>query len=259
MPRPVDYDVIAPTYDRRYADNDYAGLECALQQLAGENPGVRVLEVGCGTGHWLALVSRHGACVAGIDTSAQMLARARGHVPHAHLVRSGAEHLPWANASFDRVFCINALHHFRDQPAFLGEARRVLRPGGGLMTVGLDPHTGLDRWCIYDYFEGTRAADAQRYPAASRIREWMSAAGFSHCVTAEVQHMPISLPARQGLEQGRLDKSVTSQLSVLTDAAYQCGMDRIRRDLESAEARGEALYLTADLRLYATFGSVGSR
>jgi hypothetical protein len=36
--------------------------------------------------------------------------------------------------------------------SFLDEARRVLRSGGRLMTIGLDPHLGIDRWYIYDYF-----------------------------------------------------------------------------------------------------------
>jgi ubiquinone/menaquinone biosynthesis C-methylase UbiE len=256
MPRSVDYDAVAPTYDRRYAENDYSGIERALLQFVGDTPRRRVLEVGCGTGHWLAISSRGGTRVAGVDASAQMLARAQAHVPGASLVRGSAEHLPWADASFDRLFCINALHHFRDHAAFLAEARRVLRPGGGVMTVGLDPHTGRDRWCIYDYFEGTRATDAQRYPAATRIRDWLSVADFSDCVTVEVQHLAILLPARESLEQGRLDQHVTSQLSVLTEAAYQRGIDRIRSDLAAAEARGESLFLTADLRLYATFGWV---
>ena len=67
MDRSVDYDRIATTYDRRYGDNEYPGVEQALQQFVGEEPGVRVLEVGCGTGHWLALLSRRGICVAGLD------------------------------------------------------------------------------------------------------------------------------------------------------------------------------------------------
>jgi hypothetical protein len=61
---------------------------------------------------------------------------------------------------------------------------------------------------------------------------------------------------RAAIEQGHLEKDVTSQLAVLSDQEYQRGVDRIRRALEAAEARGKSLYLSADLRLYATFGSV---
>ncbi len=84
----------------------------------------------------------------------------------------------------------------------------------------------------------------------------MIEAGFEDCVTWEVEHWILRIPAREALEQGRLDKAVTSQLSVLTDAEYQRGMERIRTDMERAEAEGQTLFLTTDLRLYGTTGSV---
>ena len=169
-----------------------------------------------------------------------------------------AERLPWASHAFDRVFCINALHHFKDKIAFFTEAIRVLRPSARLMTVGLDPHAGLDQWYVYEYFENVLEADRRRYPASSQIREWMRASGFADCLTREVQHLPVRLDARAALEQGRLEKSVTSQLSLLTDAEYRHGLDRVREAVAAAEVRGESLLLRADLRLYATFGTVPS-
>ena len=64
------------------------------------------------------------------------------------------------------------------------------------------------------------------------------------------------IPARTALEQGRLDRSVTSQLSVLTDEEYQRGLARIRTVMERAEEEGQTLFLTTDVRLYGTTGSV---
>jgi ubiquinone/menaquinone biosynthesis C-methylase UbiE len=257
--RRVDYDQIATTYDNRYQQNDYSGVEAALSAFVGERFDQRVLEVGCGTGHWLRLFGDRGSRVMGLDASAQMLARAKTQARRTALVQGLAEHLPWTSESFDRVFCINAFHHFQDKVAFLSEAMRVLRPGGLMMTVGLDPHAGVDRWYIYEYFENALEIDRRRYPASSQIREWMQAAGFDDCVTREIQHMPVRLAAREALEQGRLEKSATSQLSVLTDEEYRRGIDRVREAIESAEVRGESLCLGADLRLYATFGGVPSR
>ena len=126
------------------------------------------------------------------------------------------------------------------------------------MTIGLDPHAGVDQWYIYEYFEPVLEIDRRRYPSSSQIREWMHSLRFADCLTREVQHLPVRLSARAAIEQGRLDKHVTSQLSVLTDDEYHRGIDRVRRALQSAEARGESLYLDADLRLYATFGSIPS-
>jgi ubiquinone/menaquinone biosynthesis C-methylase UbiE len=252
----VNYDSIAAGYDRRYLENDYSGVERALGAFVGPEVSGRVLEVGCGTGHWLRLLSENAIRVIGLDASGKMLAFARTTAPEAALAQGRAEQLPWADQTFERVFCINAFHHFENKRGFLSEARRVLVPGGQIMTVGLDPHIGTDRWYIYEYFEPVLSIDKLRYPASHQIRGWMHALQFSGVRTSEVQHLPVRLSARPALEQGRLDKCVTSQLAVLPDEEYQRGVERIRRALESAEAVGESLYLTADLRLYATFGSV---
>ena len=256
--RGPNYDSIAGTYDRRYVDNDYSGVERALIAFIGADPKGPVLEVGCGTGHWLQLLHQRGVRVAGADASKNMLDLARAKASDIALVRARAEHLPYAGRTFERVFCINALHHFEDKIAFLTEARRVLRPGGMVMTVGLDPHTGLDRWYIYDYFEPVLDIDRCRYPATARVREWMRDVGFTDVGTSEAQHLPARLPARTAIERGRLDKHDKSQLAVLDDREYQRGMDRIREALARAGAWGESLMLTADLRLYATYGTVRS-
>jgi ubiquinone/menaquinone biosynthesis C-methylase UbiE len=250
-----NYDSIAKTYDRRYLENDYSGVEEALMAFVGQDLPGRVLEVGCGTGHWLRLLDENRICVAGVDASKNMLTYARAQAPGAPLVQGKAEHLPWAEAAFDRIFCINAFHHFEDRVGFLADARRVLGPGGQMMTVGLDPHTGVDRWYIYEYFEPALEIDKRRYPASHQIRHWMCALQFTNVHTREVQHLPVQLSARAAIERGRLDKGVTSQLAVLTEEEYQRGVAKIRRALESAEAQGDSLYLRADLRLYATFGS----
>ena len=123
------------------------------------------------------------------------------------------------------------------------------------MTVALDPHNGSDRWWIYDYFEPTRDIDRSRYPAVSKIREWMGSVGFVDCSTHEVQHLPVRLNARTAFAQGRLDRDATSQLSVLTDEQYRHGIERLQRAIEAAEEAGQTLDIRADLRLYATFGT----
>jgi ubiquinone/menaquinone biosynthesis C-methylase UbiE len=247
----VDYDSIAARFDRRYAENDYRGVERALLSFAGQ-PGAELLEVGCGTGHWLALLHSHGFRPAGVEPAAEMIRHAGSKETGGRLARACAEALPFADRVFDGVFGINALHHFADAPAFLAEAHRVLRRGGGVLVIGLDPHGGGDRWWIYDYFPEVADIDRRRYPPAERLRAWMQAAGFEGCVTREALHLPVSLDARQALAGGRLDKSSTSQLALLSDERYEEGMRQLRRDIEAAASRGETLAVGADLRLWAT-------
>ena len=77
MERQVDYDTVAPTYDRLYKENRYPGTEQALFRFVGDKPGLRVLEVGCGTGQWLSLLMERGLPAWGLDASLRMLSRAR--------------------------------------------------------------------------------------------------------------------------------------------------------------------------------------
>jgi ubiquinone/menaquinone biosynthesis C-methylase UbiE len=257
--RHADYDQIARTYDTRYERNSYLGVEHALRGFVGGQPRLQILEVGCGTGHWLEFLQAAPIHLTGLDFSAGMLAQAHMRLPGIALIQGTAERLPWRAESFDRVFCINAFHHFPDKATFLAEARCILRPGGMILIVGLDPHSGIDHWYVYDYFKESVEIDKKRYPAASALRQWMRDVGFRDCTTQEVEHWTYRLPAQEILKQGRLDKTATSQLSVLTDAEYRRGMERIRADIERAEAKGGTLFLTGDLRLYGTSASVAER
>jgi SAM-dependent methyltransferase len=251
----VDYDRVAARYDDRYAWARYEGVEQALTSFlrTSPRPAPAVLEVGCGTGRWVQGLHAARIRPIGVDISRGMLSIARARVVGARLVRARAEALPLLAGSIDRVFCVNALHHFVDAPAFFGAAWRVLRHGGGLMTVGLDPHTGRDRWWIYDYFPEALVEDLQRYPAAPAIREAMRAAGFSRCETREVQQFAATLSPDEVVERGLLERTTTSQLMVISDAAYAAGM---RRMASQRQAAAGDRTLRVDLRLYATTGWV---
>jgi ubiquinone/menaquinone biosynthesis C-methylase UbiE len=260
--RVTDYDRIADRFDTRYRTYAYDGVRETLLHFLGPQPSA-VLEVGCGTGHWLAAVdarlqpsrSDTRSILAGVDPSAPMLARARGAAPSARLLRARAEALPWRDATFDRVFCVNALHHFADRNRFFEEARRVLTPGGGLLTIGKDPHTDRDEWWIYDYFEETRAIDRERFARVSTLRGEMARAGFAWAESMEADHIELVQPAADALANGVVDASFTSQLTVLSDEEFRLGVERLR---QAHEAAGGDLQLVADFRLYATVGWVAS-
>jgi SAM-dependent methyltransferase len=98
--------------------------------------GARVLDVGCGDGALVRLMTRDGARVTGIECSPTQLASALSQTPAGdedYLVASG-EALPIADASLDIVVYFNVLHHVpvESQLQALREACRVLRPEGML-------------------------------------------------------------------------------------------------------------------------------
>jgi ubiquinone/menaquinone biosynthesis C-methylase UbiE len=101
--RRVDYDRIASTYDRRYEGDGMSDTAAALLALAqGLRPEL-ILEVGCGTGRWLADLRSVSDQLYGLDLSAGMLAGARARDTGINLVRGRAGQLPFRAASFDLV------------------------------------------------------------------------------------------------------------------------------------------------------------
>jgi SAM-dependent methyltransferase len=254
--RTTNYDAVADGYDVRYRSYDYREIKEGLYAFLGDEPLGAILEVGCGTGFWLRALSGRAKRIAGVDFSAEMIVRAKGS--GASLVRARAESLPWTPGSFDRIVCINALHHFVDRDAFFAEALRTLTPDGGVIVVGLDPHAGRDSWWIYDYFPEAVAIDLQRYPAVKTIRAEMARAGFTSAESSEIQTFEHVMTAAQAFERGLVARSFSSQLAVLTDAEFDAGVARLRKAMGDASASGAELQLVSELHLFAVVGRVGA-
>ena len=81
----INYDQLAASFDKRYRHQTYPGIRTEPRKLIGR-PGLNVLEVGCGTGHWLNTLSDLPAKYLGVDPSLAMLNRARRQATGAALV-----------------------------------------------------------------------------------------------------------------------------------------------------------------------------
>ena len=111
-----------------------------LIEQATIKSGFRVLDIGCGTGSMAVLIKRmHPAAeVVGIDPDPLALSIAERKAKRAGLAvefdRGFADRMPYADASFDRVFSSFMFHHLAadEKSATLGEIRRVLKTGGSL-------------------------------------------------------------------------------------------------------------------------------
>ncbi len=154
-------------------------------------PGMSVLDVGCGPGTItadLAAVVAPGDVV-GVDASAVVLEEARAvagerGLTNASFAVADAYALPFADATFDVVHAHQVLQHLTDPVAALREMRRVAKPGGlvavrdsdyGAMTW-YPASPGLDEWQEL-YHEVTAELGAQA-DAGRRLVAWARQAGF---------------------------------------------------------------------------------
>jgi len=98
--------------------------------------GLRLLDLGCGRGRYWPHWHAWGADVTGIDISRKSLGASQtsGFRAIGSLAR-----LPWADESFDVVCMLETLQHLPDPAAALGEAARVLVPGGTLVIIDRNP------------------------------------------------------------------------------------------------------------------------
>jgi SAM-dependent methyltransferase len=96
-------------------------------------PGMSVLELGCGTGHFTRELARSGAEIVAIDVSPELMeiARANCSAPNVRFQIQNAYELPYADAIFDSVVGSSVLHHLEVTSA-LREIHRVLKPGGAI-------------------------------------------------------------------------------------------------------------------------------
>jgi ubiquinone/menaquinone biosynthesis C-methylase UbiE len=250
----VDYDQIAPDYDRRFKSDSSSGVGDALLNHARILNAVSILEVGCGTCHWLAQMDQANACLCGLDPSKGMLSEAKKRKARMELIQGYAQHLPFESNLFDFVFCVNALHHFGDPRAFISESARVLRPGGALAIVGMDPHGQKDSWYVYKFFTGVYEYDLLRLCTWEIIMNWMIAQGFKRIGLQQVERITELKQGREILDAPFLRKNSCSQLALLTDEEYETGLQRIEEALTLAEAQGETIVFQSDISLEMLIG-----
>jgi ArsR family transcriptional regulator len=115
-----------------------------------------VLDLGSGDGTMAELLAPRARSITCVDVSphvAQAAQRRLASVEHVRCLCADMHALPLPDASFDQVLLLNALACAHDPARALGEAARVLRPGGGLAIVTLDGHEHMAAVAAYGHVQ----------------------------------------------------------------------------------------------------------
>lgn len=141
---------ICEGWDEYQQDRGVSFNKAKQVRRLGPQPGIRILDAGCGRGETLLACARAGAEVAGVDYSEAAVEITRetlAEYPDADIRVGDVTRLPWPDNAFDRVQNSDVIEHLdppQTVPA-LSEFRRVLKPGGFALI-----HTAPNRWFM-DY------------------------------------------------------------------------------------------------------------
>ncbi|MBP2309800.1 methyltransferase domain-containing protein [Azospirillum melinis] len=163
-----------------------------LREVLGVGPGRKVLEVGAGTGKFIAVLKQCGGEITAVEPVAGMREQLVPAFPDVTVLAGNAESIPLPDGSVDAVVCAQAFHWFATAAA-LQEMRRVLKPGGrlGLIWNVRDERTS---WvAALTAITAPREGDTPRY----RTGDWrrvFPAPGFEAIDERHVPHAHVGSP-----------------------------------------------------------------
>jgi SAM-dependent methyltransferase len=232
-----DFSRRATVYDRlRAYDAEVAETLVREADLAGR----RVLDIGCGTGRFLAQLSEI-AKAWGVDRSPEMLEVARSRAHGAGLKLGSAEELPFKDGWFERA-TMWLVAHLLDRPRAFAETRRVLEPDGRFAVATFDP-SYFDEFWLNRLFPSMEAVDRERFFSADELEAELRAAGFEGVALTRLSQRG-SLTREEALD--RIRGKHISTFDLISDEEYEAGLRRAERELsEQVDFRTEWLVAVA--------------
>jgi ubiquinone/menaquinone biosynthesis C-methylase UbiE len=142
------YNLTARMYDERYAEEQAAKYQAALEHLNITSRN-RVLDVGCGTGLFFSHIAPEAQTVVGVDISRLLLLQAKERARrfrNVHLLQADADHLPFSDKQFSVVFAFTVLQNMPKPLETLSELKRNAQRGAHVVVSGLKKAFSLENF-----------------------------------------------------------------------------------------------------------------
>lgn len=213
--------------DRHLVDDGLSRWRTAVAQHLDPCPGMRILDLGAGTGSW----ARHftawfpGAEIVAVEPSEEMRARA----VFSPVVAGDAAHIPVVDGSVDAAWLSTVVHHVPDLGAAAQELRRVVCPGAPVLvrSAFAGRHQAIT---LFRYFpEAIRVLDS--FPSIAEVEAAFADAGF---ILESVEQIPQVTAASLGDAAEALRRHAHTPLQLITDEEYAAGVARLRQAATTA-------------------------
>jgi ubiquinone/menaquinone biosynthesis C-methylase UbiE len=224
----ANYSKIASYYDKGRSLSEETMLVWLnlIAKLSKSSKGMRLLDLGCGTGRFsLPLASRLGFDVTGLDSSGEMLVKAKQKDSNSVVkwVLADASALPYPDSLFDIVFMSHLLHHIDSPLKVLKGCERILVPSGAVI-IRYGAMEQIRNDVVHTFFPQAIEIDEPRTPTGPLLEKWLVQAGFVNISSEEVAQQTY----QTGLEHlDAVREKSTSVLSMISEESFQSGLHRL--------------------------------
>ncbi|MEV4639277.1 class I SAM-dependent methyltransferase [Actinoplanes sp. NPDC049548] len=213
---------------RHLGDDALGAWREAITRHVDPRPGMRLLDLGCGTGSWSRAFRAWWSAIDVVAVEPSTAMRERAVVPG--VLAGDAAAIPAGDASIDAVWLSTVVHHITDLPAAAREIRRVTKPGAPVLIRSAFPgrHDGIT---LCHFWPEAVTALNDNYPTVSTIEAAFAAAGFAAAGLEPVAQ--VSAPSLQEAA-GELRREAHTLLQLISDDAYARGAERLRVAAQTA-------------------------
>jgi len=171
--------------------------------LLKPQPGERILDLGCGTGHLTNRIAESGAQVVGVDASPDMIGQARQNFPKLQFSLQDAAALTYHD-EFDAVFSNAALHWMLEPGCVVSSLSRALRAGGRFVAEmggkgNIERIVDAIEGVVERYTHGRHVPSRNYFPSIPEYTSILEAHGFE-AVYARLFDRPTPLEGEAGME-----------------------------------------------------------